>query len=462
MVSSLSSASSVHLRLLIARNCQNVTARSLSSLIHKLPQLLYLDLSYTKAGSSAAVVEALARSRDIRVLRLRHTGLKAPGLHQLLTASSEARSISALHSLDIRDNGLDLSVPSSLKFPAVSQPPSPCGHDVRSYESALRASTLGTYPSGEVYEADSLFGSGITHLYLSGNQNLAPELIAFSNPRVLDLASALVINYLDKDSAPSVWASIVANADDLIELRVFAPSLPHFALPVHHSPPSESESELPPSYEAAVGQQALPERLDVFLRSFDSLRTLRLSTIPAVATDGTILSTVTDLLRAAALAANDAQAQAQDDLHAGDLLPNETVAQRAKELFPLEQIILEVQPQILQDGGRSSLEDTGAELLWKAGQDDFSFFEDERSFIQTPALSNDAHDTAIDVVKSLTEWRNARKNAWLTQGVESQDGLASEYWPGQVGIMAGSLNQNNIVQEEEDPYSRSWHPLMAA
>lgn len=462
---SLASAPPVQLRLLIARNCQNATARSLSNLIFELPNLQYLDLSYTKVCTSAPSVDALFidalfHARQIRVLRLRRTGLRAHSLKRLLLDSPDVRrhGPSELQCLDIRDNDINLS---QLSLPESARPSqtNPRNHlDARNYEAALRKQLTGIRP--ESHDIQDLSKGGIPVLYLSGNRSLRPDLIALAKPILLDISSEQVIPQCCSDHSSRTWATIVANADDLVELRMYAPSLESFSLPVYPRPQSDSDpsvSELPPTYEAAVGQQALPERMDVFLRSFESLRTLRLTCIPASAETETAVSAVTDLLRAAALAANDAALQAQDDFAAGDLLPNETVAQRFKQLFPLEEIILEVQAQGVPDKQSPGGEDQDAQLLRQAGQDDFSFFKDEKPApVRLQADAKGSPSAAVDVVKALIEWRTARKSAWLARDADTQNELAEEYWPGRVLIVPVSRYTEEPVQEEEDTFSRLW------
>lgn len=454
----LASTPPAQLHLLIARNCQNVTGRSLSNLVSKLPSLQFLDLSYTKGGAAESVIEAIAANRQLRVLRLRRTGLRSHDLQRLLVASSDEHldGPGQLHCLDIRDNNIDLSQVSTLTPARPSQNYSKNHDDARKYESVLRNQLTGSRPGdGDI---PNLTKGSIPILYLSGNRNLRPELIAFAKPILLDISSEHVIPASGSDHAPRTWASIVANADDLVELRIYARSLESFSLPVYSRPQSDSDPAvpgLPPTYEAAVGQQALPERMDIFLRSFESLRTLRLACIPARAENGIVVSAITDLLRAAALAANDAEVQAQDDSAAGDLLPNETVAERAKQLFPLEQIILEVQAKAAEESQATQVEDQDALLLRQAGQDDFSFFEDEKS---APARQQehlkDTSSASVDVVKALIEWRTVRKSAWSAREMDAQNELASEHWSGQVLVVPVSSGSEKPVQEEEDPFSR--------
>lgn len=64
------------LRLLLASREPNATAVGLSSLLLRLPRLVYLDLSYTTSARDVRVLSSFHALADLRVLKLRGVGLR--------------------------------------------------------------------------------------------------------------------------------------------------------------------------------------------------------------------------------------------------------------------------------------------------------------------------------------------------------------------------------------------------
>lgn len=88
-----------HLRMLDVSGCANATSVGLARLLLRLPGLVYLDLSHTKAAKSSVVLQALNELPHLQVLRLRAVGLQTADI-RLLAGIIGKR----VRSLDLRDN----------------------------------------------------------------------------------------------------------------------------------------------------------------------------------------------------------------------------------------------------------------------------------------------------------------------------------------------------------------------
>ncbi|CZT06827.1 uncharacterized protein RAG0_12464 [Rhynchosporium agropyri] len=84
------------LKLLIASNCKNTTASSLTTALLHFPELVYLDLSATQGVRSPYVLRQIGTLTELRVLKLRACGLRDDDVDHL--------SFSGLRSLDISCN----------------------------------------------------------------------------------------------------------------------------------------------------------------------------------------------------------------------------------------------------------------------------------------------------------------------------------------------------------------------
>ncbi|KAL2070373.1 hypothetical protein VTL71DRAFT_13399 [Oculimacula yallundae] len=84
------------LRLLIASNCKNTTASSLTTALIHFPELVYLDLSAAQGARSPYVLLKIGTLTELRVLKLRACGLRDDDVEHL--------SFSGLRSLDVSYN----------------------------------------------------------------------------------------------------------------------------------------------------------------------------------------------------------------------------------------------------------------------------------------------------------------------------------------------------------------------
>ncbi|KAK0119549.1 hypothetical protein ONS95_010989 [Cadophora gregata] len=84
------------LKLLIASNCENTTASSLTTALLHFPELVYLDLSAAQGARSPYVLRQIGTLTELRVLKLRNCGLKDDDIDHL--------NFSGLRSLDVSCN----------------------------------------------------------------------------------------------------------------------------------------------------------------------------------------------------------------------------------------------------------------------------------------------------------------------------------------------------------------------
>ncbi|KAL6721055.1 hypothetical protein ACLMJK_000155 [Lecanora helva] len=300
------------LRLLIATRCQNTTSQGLSEALQHFTHLAFLDLSDTLAARDKSVLAKLRNIELLQILKLRNIRLRDDDIEVL----AEAIGI-RVRSLDIQGNYLtDHSVKTllascfqptsaasetsdgrsySLSMPSMGD--WPCGfvrpdatllHEFRdgSYDTRLvRRLTSGT-TSRLPYE-DMPF-SGITHLYIAGN-NITIEglrsLVQSEKLHVLDAGSPsgdIVLNRSEPASSNSASRSnnkkrhigtpgiekltpfLAEYGRELTSLRV------HHALLTEDTPPkvdeylnkAELSAEAPPKPELAGVPKTPPVELD--------------------------------------------------------------------------------------------------------------------------------------------------------------------------------------------------------
>ena len=213
------------------------------------------------------------------------------------------------------------------------------------------------------------------------------------------------------------------------------------------------------------------------------LRTLVLTGVPCNDKAGMVDSLI-NFIRACASGAEIAELQASLESEHFDIphvLRGEKVKRRARDMFSLQRIVLEMGPPDFSSPSlgsnsirtpltpphsfrtKSSTEDADSEALWSAQENDFSFFEDDEECglplkerlnfplstltekvvmpaaddisgplptLQTPPST----DAGADVVQELARFRKdrkaARENA-LNLGIRHIDG----YWPGEINIV---------------------------
>jgi hypothetical protein len=189
-------ASHYNIRLLLAEREPNTTATSLAQTLLLFPALTYLDLSHTTPARDRNVLSTLRRMPFLRVLKLRGIGLKDNDAEFLANVIGRR-----VRCLDIRDNMLtDMAVRSLLQasfLPAERRnsqqtsvqargSPDPFSHyailesgsdffkrpDLDEQFARLLAQPVLYHPWVE-----DLPNSGITHLYIAGNQ-ISVEAVA--------------------------------------------------------------------------------------------------------------------------------------------------------------------------------------------------------------------------------------------------------------------------------------------
>lgn len=203
-VQSLStSIPSFGLRLLDASRCSNVTAQGLAQGLGRFETLLYLDLSFTYPAQDPRVLATLRGLTGLQVLKLRGINLSDSSLETLAPAIGLR-----VRSLDVRDNRIsDRGVRTLLDHCFLSGSLGPAGgrspsllpylgtemleiYQGEDFEGYLRKAFTGSFVSRLAIE--DVPESGITHLYIAGNDLTAEGasgLIRSGRLHVVDIAS---------------------------------------------------------------------------------------------------------------------------------------------------------------------------------------------------------------------------------------------------------------------------------
>lgn len=189
-------SSQYNIRLLLAKQEPNTTSTSLAQTLLLFPALTYLDLSYTTPARDLNVLSTLSRMPFLRILKLRGIGLRDSDAGCL--ASVIGRRVRCL---DLRDNMLtNMTVRSLLQAsflsPGHRQPPQNHRHTGGSPDSfshyAIHESNSDFFKRPDLDEqfakilaqpviyhpwVEDLPNTGITHLYISGNE-ISVEAVA--------------------------------------------------------------------------------------------------------------------------------------------------------------------------------------------------------------------------------------------------------------------------------------------
>ena len=231
------------LRLLIARHCQNTTPQGLAEAVGRFPNLAFLDVSWTLAVRDRGVLERLGGLALLQVLKLRNVHLRDEDVVVLAGAIGKR-----VRSLDVSENDLtDQSVrtllgscfdtvegsasdSSGLRDRAASNMPVedwPSGF-VRPDPAVLDEFRDESYNERFVRRLTSrvvsrlpfedLPQSGITHLYIAGNQLSVEGLAALIRSKklyVLDAGSVNTARAINRPRSNSSKSPGQANGDQL-------------------------------------------------------------------------------------------------------------------------------------------------------------------------------------------------------------------------------------------------------
>ncbi|QDS68832.1 hypothetical protein FKW77_006566 [Venturia effusa] len=197
-----------NLRLLDASNCINITSRELSAGLKRFPALVYLDLSGTVSAKHLTVLSNLSHNPCLQILKLQRLGLTDEDVRTLAVAVGHN-----LRSLDVRENRItDRGVRSlinncvgkasiegstaDLEPSALRYSPSRPGFQMLDIFHTERQDnyirTNLTTGFVEYTGLESASGSGITHLYISGNLitvGCVADLLKTSKLNVLDVGN---------------------------------------------------------------------------------------------------------------------------------------------------------------------------------------------------------------------------------------------------------------------------------
>lgn len=175
------------IRVLLAEREPNTTAQGLSTALLRFPDLVYLDLSYTKPARYPSVLSALSQLGNLQVLKLRGIGLKDDDIEFLANAVGIR-----VRFLDLRNNALtDVAVRSLLQASFLPRESSPAVQDTGEMSDAVSRSALSSSITNFVRcpDLDEQFVKllsrplvlgrswieelphvGITHLFIADNQ----------------------------------------------------------------------------------------------------------------------------------------------------------------------------------------------------------------------------------------------------------------------------------------------------
>lgn len=440
-----------NLRYLDAISCSNSTPGGLAEALRHFPALLYLDLSSVQAVRVSSVLEAIATLPGLQILKLRGLGLKDRDIEII------AKLGNMLRSLDVTDNNLtDASVRVLLdrcskrgrlqsRTDNTYRPIGLPRH--RSEENELEE-FLGDYRGvrldGRVRRqlttglVDSLTiemnsNSGLTHLYISGN-DLTVEgvatLLRCPGFQLLDCGDIRMTSQHNQvfPEVPEV-SKIIPLVNDCVAPDLSYLRINHAIATTKYQPspePSaraklpgdfmyEASQSQPPVYELegtpvsrALGDDASlkKEVSTVHLNPPPTLKTLVLTSVPAtVSTKEPINNLVNLLYRCSAQTSQAAlRAASVHGLPPGKSANAAVFARHhhAKELFRLEKIVLEMQSynsrHKKETGWRKTshlgaLEDGDVDVLWQSASADFSFFDnDEECGLPSTAQVRQRHE----------------------------------------------------------------------
>ena len=212
-----------NIRLLLAQREPNTTSQGLSEALMRFPELIYLDLSYTKPARDLSVLSILSQLEHLQVLKLQGIGLKESDAQFLGNAIGVRVRI-----LDLRDNMLtDMAVRSLLQASFLPPDNSEMGQSVRRGipgspstvpRTALSSSSADFFKCPDLDEqlikllSNPLVGRswieklphvGITHLYVADNQLTVEgvaSLLASTRLHVLDVGTVDTASSLPRGS----------------------------------------------------------------------------------------------------------------------------------------------------------------------------------------------------------------------------------------------------------------------
>lgn len=407
----------VGLRLLDICHCSNVTAHGLEIILAKLVNLMYLDLSSTRAARDHRVLVSFRKLTALRVLKLRNIGLRDADI-ELMSSILLYRA----KSLDIRDNRITDQGLDSLAqhcFAPILQ-----SHDDFS---SLGATILAIY-NGEQLESclyktftskfvaqlviESIHPSGLTHLYLSGNPMTTKGvsgIIKTGRLHVLDIGSMEISGMRDSAQHDDRNHSSLVNVDrcsfvstlakhaaqSLTFLRI-SYEVVGIGSSAQDSKITRSEGTQPSP--STVGDKSnlqvatadmTPDESGLTPDMLPYLTTLILTDVPEFAFGSQIADRLIRYVQACARASSLAWDQANLDyaLPPGRMRDLDDLRYAAYSKFALKRLVLEVRTNVLNSSRSSQAQRTGTiksmtqdpdgEALWAASAADFSFFKDD-------------------------------------------------------------------------------------
>ncbi|RMD39732.1 hypothetical protein DV735_g5386, partial [Chaetothyriales sp. CBS 134920] len=163
------------LKLLLASNEPNATSQGLAVALPRFPNLVYLDLSYTKPVRDMAVLTSLGRLHDLQALKLRAVGMRDRDAEVLVNAIGNHVRL-----LDLRDNHLtDMAVRSLMQACFMPSIQNTRGALLNSQQ--LEDWPVGIPPGPDFFSLDTLRGEELDHDLLKQLTNPLTGRLAFEN-----------------------------------------------------------------------------------------------------------------------------------------------------------------------------------------------------------------------------------------------------------------------------------------
>lgn len=415
------------LRLLVATRCRNVLPASLPALLHACPALVYLDLSYTRVGGVGGFAAPLGALRDLRVLKLRGTGLVDDRLIELVAVLR-----TRLRSLDVAQNALtDRAVDALLAHCWQRESPLAAASTSRPLQRYRPSLTDRRAPNGELYNAlttrivgqlelESADATGLTDLVMSDTRisaGGAAKLLHQPALGSLDIGGAHAPLY--RTVQPPV--GFVKSFQRFTRLRL---SWDMLSSPTGEARepwgPTSVPGGFPESHSnSTLADQASPEPSSPSPSCRPSttskLHVLTLTGVPSHSASTTPTDTICTLIRL--FAQQDRRARLDYTLPPG------TTHDSARLL------VLEIVDYALSRAPASTsiTGDADASTFYTAGRGDFSFFDhddgdDERASARQQASTPSSivpRQPMYDVVAEVAAFRQAAKAAFLAGDAES-------------------------------------------
>lgn len=423
-----------HLKLISLTSCQNVTTAGLLNLLAVPAELLYLDLSGTRAARDARVFARLGTFTGLKVLKVANIAMGDDLATNLFSAIGKKVYYLDIANNNLTDRSIETLAPLCLKEPL--HPGRAPGYESRRPHQTYLAS---------VEKADTVMykllttsfsrESTIENLQIEGVQSLNISRNNISYTALLSLANSGLLQALDGGCCTArLHGRLQAQPLEPLSSRLTYLRVPHHLVTgldaTKRRPPEQIDFQpfLHTKLDSLERVEAERQnRIQEFRGDFiapalhPKLKSLVMTNIPARSADDALSNAMIQLVRDCALEARLASLQARLDYR---LAPDQRTTtsrlrREAKRLFALEEIVLEIAPP--QNLGMASTSgwnhasdvksmtgDVDSEVLWDAYSSDFSFFGNEQA-LDTKEKRSGQDRLLVDTVAEISTFRKKVK-----------------------------------------------------